>query len=187
MLSFIEDCQRETCPDPGQALTHYFETTVLWEHTSNLQLALHFILPEIIDGPAGVSAPVKRARLADIQSQHALVVLHQELGVFTDDHLVLHPNDLWLKNRVLEEEEANLAGCRRGEEEGAYKQSEACREGGRAEGGGRGEIRSTFRLDKSLPIRRDKKMCVQRSFCSTSCSSFRHKNTLLLQRHQNPL
>ncbi len=82
------------------------------KRTSNLQLALHLILPEIVDGPAGVSAPVKQARLADIQSQHALFVLHQILGVFTDDHAVLHPNDLWLANSVLEED-AYLAGWRR--------------------------------------------------------------------------
>lgn len=147
--------------------THYSETMVFYgsevQHTSNLQLAFHLILPEIIDGPAGVSAPVKCAWLTDIQSQHALVVLHQELGVFTDDHIVLHPNDLWLKHSVLEEEE-NLVGWRRGEEEGAYKQSEAHWEGRRAEGKGRGEIRSTFRLDKSLPIRRDKKKVCSKIF-----------------------
>lgn len=117
MLSFIQDCQRETCLDPGHVLTHYFEAMVLWEvkftqHTSNLQLALHLVLPEIVDGPAGVSAPIKQAWLADIQSQHALFVLHQVLGVFTDDHIVLHPNDLWLKDSVLEEK-ANFAGWRR--------------------------------------------------------------------------
>lgn len=94
-------------------------TAALWEgklrrRTSNLQLALHLVLPEIVDGPAGVSAPVKQARLANIQSQHALVVLHQELGVLTDDHVVLHPNDLWLRNGELEEE-AKLAGWRRRE------------------------------------------------------------------------
>lgn len=70
------------------------------QHTSNLQLAFHFILPKIIDGSAGVSAPIEQAWLADIQSQHTLIVLHQELGVFTDDHIVLHPNDLWLQNSV---------------------------------------------------------------------------------------
>jgi len=82
--------------------------------TSNHEPALHLVLPEVIDGPAAVSAPVKRARLADVQSQHALVVPTQKPGVFTDDHAVLHPNDLWLRNRVLEEEEeeeeAHLAG-----------------------------------------------------------------------------
>lgn len=85
------------------------------QHTSNLQLALHLVLPEIIDGPAGVFPPIKHARLADVQSQHALVVLHQKLGVFTDDYIVLHPNDLWLKHNVLEEE-AHLAGWRRRED-----------------------------------------------------------------------
>ncbi len=149
MLSFIEDCQRKTCPDSGHALTLYSETMVMWEvkfrqRTSNLQLALHLVFPEIVDGPAGVSASVKRAWLADIQSQHALFVLHQVLGVFTDDHIVLHPNDLWLKNSVLEEK-AILAGRgrggeeRRGEEEGAYKHSKGCWEGRGAEGGGKRE------------------------------------------------
>ena len=66
------------------------------QHTSNLQLALHLVFTEIIDGPAGVFAPVKQAWPSDIKSQHALVVLHQELGVFTDDHIVLQPDDLWL-------------------------------------------------------------------------------------------
>lgn len=122
-------------PDPGHALTHDFDTMVICEvkfrrRTSNLQLALHLVLPEIVDGPAGVSAPIKRAWLTDIQSQHALFVLHQVLRVFTDDHVVLHPNDLWLKNSVLEEK-AILMGRgqgegRRGEEEGAYKDSEGC-------------------------------------------------------------
>lgn len=77
-------------------------------HTSNLQLAFHLVLPEIVDSLARVSASIKQAWLADIQSQHALVVLHQKLGVFTDDHIVLHPNDLWLRNNVFEEEEAHL-------------------------------------------------------------------------------
>lgn len=77
-----------------------------------------------------------------------------------------------------------LAGWRR---EGGGVQTEQGMLGGE-EGRGRGEIRSTFRLDKSLQIRRDRKKRkgVQRSFCSTSCSSFRHINTLMLQRIQNP-
>lgn len=80
--------------------------------TSDLQLALHLVFPKVVDGPAGVSAPIKQARLADIQSQHALFVLHQILGVLTDDHIVLHPDDLWLNNSALleEEEEANFGG-----------------------------------------------------------------------------
>lgn len=98
-------------------------------HTSNLHLALHLVLPEIVDGPAGVSAPIKQAWLADIQSQHALIVLYQELGVFTNDHAVLHPDDLWLRNSV--SGETKLVGRRQQEEEveGANKQSEACGEG----------------------------------------------------------
>lgn len=82
------------------------------QRTSDLQLALHLVFPEVVDGPAGVSAPIKQARLADIQSQHALFVLHQILGVLTDDHIVLHPDDLWLNNSALleEEEEANFGG-----------------------------------------------------------------------------
>lgn len=96
MLSSIEGCQRDT-----QAIL--LHTTLcepkLRPHTSHLQLALHLVLPEIVDGLAGVSASVEQARLADIQSQHALAVLHHELGVFTDDHVVLLPNDLRLQER----------------------------------------------------------------------------------------
>lgn len=128
--------------------------------TSNLQLALHLVHSEIVDGPARVSAPIKQAWLANIQSQHALFVLHQILGVFTDDHTVLHPNDLGLENSV------------------CWRRRQIWRDGGgsvhtegedvgrvgeqREEGRGRGEIRSTFGLDKSLQIRKDvkkKKVC----------------------------
>lgn len=100
-------------------------------------------MPEVVDGPAGVSAPIKQPRPADIQSQHALFVLHQILGVLTDDHTVLHPDDLRLENSVLEEEEEEK---QRGEGEGACKQSEGCWEGReqREEETERGEIRSTF-------------------------------------------
>lgn len=66
-------------------------------HTSNLQLALHLGLSQVVDGAARVPASVEQARFTDVQSQHALVVLHQEFRVFTDDHVVLHPDDLWLR------------------------------------------------------------------------------------------
>lgn len=64
--------------------------------TSDLQLALHLVLPEVVDSSAGVSSTVEQTRLTDIQSQHALFVLHQVLWVLADDHVVLHPDDLWL-------------------------------------------------------------------------------------------
>lgn len=70
------------------------------KRTSDLQPALHFVLAEVVYGPAGVSTAVEQARLADIQSQHPLFVLHQILGVLADDHVVLHPDDLWLNNSV---------------------------------------------------------------------------------------
>ena len=82
--------------------------------TSDLQSALHHIFPEVVDSLAGVPSPVKQARFADVQSQHPLVVLHQELGVTFDHHIVLHPNDLWLRSNVLEEE--RYAVWRRGGE-----------------------------------------------------------------------
>lgn len=169
MLSFIEDCQRQSCPRPGHAPTRCFESRVLWDvefmqRTSNLQLALHLVLPEIVDGPAGVPAPVKQARLADIQRQHALLVLHQILGVSADDHIVLHPNNLWLESGALNEE-ANDGGEERGRERINRARDvgrvEEQREGGKR---GRGEIRSTFRLDKSLPNRRDEKNVCSKIF-----------------------
>lgn len=64
-------------------------------NNSNLQLALHLGLSQVVDGAARVPASVEQARFTDVQSQHALVVLHQEFRVFTDDHVVLHPDDLW--------------------------------------------------------------------------------------------
>ena len=123
--------------------------------TSNLQLALHLILTQIVDGPAGVSSPIKQARLANIQRQHALFVLHQILGVLTDDHIVLHPNDLWLENRASEGDEEAYFGGMEERRRGSTNRARDVGRGGE-EGRGRGEIRSTFRLDKSLQIRRDR-------------------------------
>lgn len=48
-------------------------------------------------GAAGVHTAVKAARLADLQRADALVVDLPELGVVTDDHLVLHPDNLRLR------------------------------------------------------------------------------------------
>lgn len=67
--------------------------------TSDLQLALHLILAEVIDSLACVLPSVEQAGLADVQSQDALVVLHEELGVAADYCLVLHPDDLGLDER----------------------------------------------------------------------------------------
>lgn len=67
--------------------------------TSDLQLALHLVLAKVVDGLACVHPRVEQAGLADVQSQDALVVLHEELGVATDDYLVLHPDDLGLDAR----------------------------------------------------------------------------------------
>lgn len=118
------------------------------QHTSNLQLAFHFILPKIIDGSAGVSAPIEQAWLAYIQSQHTLVVLHQELGVFTDDHTILHPNDLWLQNSVCWRRRHNWWD----EEKKMREEEGECINRGREERRLRGEIRSTFWLDKSMSV-----------------------------------
>lgn len=65
--------------------------------TSDVQLALHFIGAELVDGHAGVSSSVKGAWLANVQGQHSLVVPHQELGILTDDNIVLPPGDLRLR------------------------------------------------------------------------------------------
>lgn len=69
------------------------------QRTSDLQLAFHLVLAQVVDGPAGVSAPIEHARFADVQSQHALFVHHQVLGVVADDHVVLLPDDLGLKKQ----------------------------------------------------------------------------------------
>lgn len=65
--------------------------------TSDLQFTLHLVLAQVVDGPAGVSAPIEQAGLTDVEGQDALFVLHQILGIPADDHVVLHPNDLWLE------------------------------------------------------------------------------------------
>lgn len=64
--------------------------------TSDIQLALHLILAQFIDCHAGVFSSVKGARLANVEGQHSLVVLHQVLWILANDHLVLHPDDLRL-------------------------------------------------------------------------------------------
>lgn len=64
--------------------------------TSDLQLALHLVLSQLVDGPTGVAAAVELTGLSDIECQHALFVLHQVLGVLADDHVVLHPDDFRL-------------------------------------------------------------------------------------------
>lgn len=69
--------------------------------TSNVQLALHLISAQLVDGHAGVFAAVKGARPANVEGHHALVVLHQVLGVVADDHLVLHPHDLGLRSQTM--------------------------------------------------------------------------------------
>jgi len=65
--------------------------------TSDVQLALHFVRAQLVDRHAGVFASVEGARLANVEGQHSLVVPHQELGILTDDHLVLHPDNLRLR------------------------------------------------------------------------------------------
>lgn len=64
--------------------------------TSDLQLALHLVLSQLVDGPTRVAAAVKLTGLPDVERQHALFVLHQVLGVLADDHVVLHPDDFRL-------------------------------------------------------------------------------------------
>lgn len=67
--------------------------------TSDLQLALHLVLSEVVNGLARVHPRVEQAGLADVQSQDTLVVLHEELGVAANYYLVLHPDDLGLDER----------------------------------------------------------------------------------------
>ena len=64
--------------------------------TSDFQLALGQGLPQLVDSPTRVSPRVKGGRAADVQRQDPLVVGHQELGIFADLHLVLHPDHLGL-------------------------------------------------------------------------------------------
>lgn len=68
--------------------------------TSDLQPALHLVLAQLVDGPAGVATAVELTGLPDVERQYALFVLHQVLGVLTDDHVVLHPDDFWLSVAV---------------------------------------------------------------------------------------
>lgn len=85
-----------TClhPHEGREGGDRWEGSVL---TSDFQLALHLVLAQRVDSHAGVFAPVEGARLANVEGQHSLVVLHQVLGILADDHLVLHPDNLRLR------------------------------------------------------------------------------------------
>lgn len=65
--------------------------------TFNLQFAGNQGLSVFVPGPAGVDAAVKVAGLADLEGADALVVHLPELGVVTNDHLILHPFDLGLQ------------------------------------------------------------------------------------------
>lgn len=72
--------------------TPFFQPTV----TFDLQLALHNGFAQLINGLAGVRGTVKRARLSDVEGQHPLAVLLEELWVPTDIHFVLHPDHFGL-------------------------------------------------------------------------------------------
>ena len=61
------------------------------------------VLTQGVDGAAGVLPSVEQAGFADPQSEHTLAILHQELWVLSDDHVVLHPDDLWLRKHHQEE------------------------------------------------------------------------------------
>lgn len=70
--------------------------------TSDIQLAFHLILAQLIDSHAGVFASIEGAWLTNIEGQHSLVILHQEFRIITDDHSVLHPDNLRLGHRKVE-------------------------------------------------------------------------------------
>lgn len=65
--------------------------------TFDLQLAGDSGLSLGILGSAGVHTTIKAARLADLQGANALVRDLTELGVVTNDHLILQPLDLRLR------------------------------------------------------------------------------------------
>lgn len=79
--------------------------------TSDVQLALHLILAQLVDRHAGVFASVEGARLANVEGQHPLVVLHQVLWILANNHLVLHPDDLRLCGTHLHWGERWRGGC----------------------------------------------------------------------------
>lgn len=65
--------------------------------TFDLQLAGDSGLSLGVLGSAGVHAAIEAAGLTDLQGADALVGDLTELGVITDDHLILQPLDLRLR------------------------------------------------------------------------------------------
>lgn len=71
----------------------------LWIHTFDLQLAGDCGLSLGVLGYAGVHTAIKGAGLADLEGANPLVRDLTKLGVVTNDHPILQPLDLWLRER----------------------------------------------------------------------------------------
>lgn len=72
--------------------------------TFDLQFAGHNGFSVSVYGLAGIHATVEGTGFTDLQRTDALHTDLPELGVVTNDHLVLHPLNLWLQknNNLLE-------------------------------------------------------------------------------------
>lgn len=70
----------------------------MWIRTLDLQLAGDGGLPLGVLGSAGVNAAVEAAGLPDFQGTNALVGDLSKLWIVADDHLVLQPLDLGLRD-----------------------------------------------------------------------------------------
>lgn len=64
--------------------------------TANLQLALHRVLPAVIDRLAHVNSAIEGTGFADLQRQDAMLAEHPVLGFIRDVHLVFVPGDFRL-------------------------------------------------------------------------------------------
>lgn len=71
----------------------------VWIHTLDLQLAGDDGLSLGVLGSAGVNAAVKAAGLPDLQGTDALVGDLPKLWIIANDHLILQPLDLRLRDR----------------------------------------------------------------------------------------
>lgn len=71
----------------------------VWIHTLDLQLAGDGGLSLGVLGSAGVNAAVKAAGLPDLQGTDALVGELPKLWIIANDHLILQPLDLRLRDR----------------------------------------------------------------------------------------
>lgn len=76
-----------------------FMQSCFWIHTLDLQLAGHSGFSLGILGSAGVNATVEAAGLPDLQGTDALVRDLPKLWIISDDHLILQPLDLRLRDK----------------------------------------------------------------------------------------